>query len=252
MTSVSHLAPLAVVVPMLGATTIAGLSFLPRRVHELTAIAAALASTVMCALLLAHTQHGPIVYWLGHWVPHHGVAIGISLTVDQVGAGIATLTGVLVVASLVYSTRYFDEIEGPYYALILTYLTFGLPLSIWLLKGFYDNIPPELERAARIDGATRFKAFWLIVMPLSAPGIIATGIFTFIGAWNEYVYASTFLNTDRLKTLQPGLQKFFGEFSTNWPGLMAAQFVSSVPVVILFLVLQKYFVRALAEGATKA
>ena len=139
-----------------------------------------------------------------------------------------------------------------YWSLILTYLTFGLPLSIWLLKGFYDNIPPELERAARIDGATRFRAFWSIVMPLSASGIIATGIFTFIGAWNEYVYAATFLNNDKLKTLQPGLQKFFGEFSNNWPGLMAAQFVSSVPIVILFLVLQKYFVRALAEGATKA
>ncbi len=139
-----------------------------------------------------------------------------------------------------------------YWSLIITYLTFGLPLSIWLLKGFYDNIPPELERAARIDGATRFRAFWSIVMPLSASGIIATAIFTFIGAWNEYVYAATFLNNDRLKTLQPGLQKFFGEFSNNWPGLMAAQFVSSVPIVILFLVLQKYFVRALAEGATKA
>ncbi|MFN8539652.1 MAG: carbohydrate ABC transporter permease [Thermomicrobiales bacterium] len=137
-------------------------------------------------------------------------------------------------------------------SLVLTYLTFGLPLSIWLLKGFYDNIPEELERAARIDGATRFGAFWRIVMPLSSPGIIATGIFAFIGAWNEYVYASVFLNTERLKTLQPGLQKFFGEFSTNWPGLMAAQFISSIPVVVVFLVLQRYFVKALAEGATKA
>jgi multiple sugar transport system permease protein len=137
-------------------------------------------------------------------------------------------------------------------ALILTYLTFGLPLSIWLLKGFFDNIPPELERAARIDGATRFGAFWQIVMPLSSPGIIATAIYTFIQAWNEYVYARTFLTQDKLLTLQPGLQKFFGEFSTNWPGLMAAQFASSVPVVVLFLVLQRYFVQALAEGATKA
>jgi multiple sugar transport system permease protein len=138
------------------------------------------------------------------------------------------------------------------WSLVITYLTFGLPLSIWLLKGFYDNIPEELERAARIDGATRFGAFWRIVMPLSSPGIIATGIFAFIGAWNEYAYASVFLNTEKLKTLQPGLQKFFGEFSTNWPGLMAAQFISSVPVVVIFLVLQRYFVRALAEGATKA
>lgn len=136
-------------------------------------------------------------------------------------------------------------------SLIITYLTFGLPLSIWLLKGFYDNIPPQLEQAARIDGATRFQAFWMIVMPLSSPGIIATAIYAFIQAWNEYVYALTFLNKDSLLTLPVGLQRFFAEYSTNWPGLMAASFIMSVPVVVLFLVLQKYFVRALTEGAVK-
>ena len=83
---------------------------------------------------------------------------------------------------------------GTQSSLILTYLTFGLPLSIWLLKGFYDNIPVQLEQAARIDGASRFRAFLLIVMPLSSPGIIATAIYSFILAWNEYVYALTFLN----------------------------------------------------------
>jgi len=138
-----------------------------------------------------------------------------------------------------------------HWSLIITYLTFGLPLSIWLLKGFYDNIPPQLEQAARIDGATRFQAFFLIVMPLSSPGIIATAIYAFIQAWNEYVYAVTFLNNDRLLTLPVGLQRFFSEYSTNWPGLMAASFIMSVPVVTLFLVLQKYFVRALTEGAVK-
>lgn len=136
-------------------------------------------------------------------------------------------------------------------SLIITYLTFGLPLSIWLLKGFYDNIPPQLEQAARIDGATRFQAFWLIVMPLSSPGIIATAIYAFIQAWNEYVYALTFLNSDSLLTLPVGLQRFFAEYSTNWPGLMAASFIMSIPVVVLFLVLQKHFVRALTEGAVK-
>ncbi|HYJ12228.1 MAG TPA: carbohydrate ABC transporter permease [Thermomicrobiales bacterium] len=137
-------------------------------------------------------------------------------------------------------------------SLMITYLTFGLPLSIWLLKGFYDNIPPQLEQAARIDGATRFQAFVLIVMPLSSPGIIATAIYAFIQAWNEYVYAVTFLNNDKLLTLPPGLQRFFAEYSTNWPGLMAASFIMSVPVVVLFLLLQKYFVRALTEGAVKS
>ena len=137
-------------------------------------------------------------------------------------------------------------------SLIITYLTFGLPLSIWLLKGFYDNIPLELEQAARIDGCTRFQAFLLVVMPLSAPGIIATAIYSFITAWNEYVYALTFLNSDEKLTLPVGLQRFFAEYVTNWPGLMAASFIMSVPVVVMFLVLQKYFVRALTEGAVKA
>ena len=137
-------------------------------------------------------------------------------------------------------------------SLILTYLTFGLPLSIWLLKGFYDNIPVQLEQAARIDGASRFRAFLLIVMPLSSPGIIATAIYSFIQAWNEYVYALTFLNDQSKLTLPVGLQRFFTEYATNWPGLMAASFIMSVPVVALFLVLQKYFVRALTEGAVKS
>ena len=136
-------------------------------------------------------------------------------------------------------------------SLILTYLTFGLPLSIWLLKGFFDNIPVQLEQAARIDGATRFQAFLLIVMPLSTPGIIATSIFAFIGAWNEYVYAYTFLSRQESMTLPVGIQRFFTEFATDWPGLMAATFLMSVPVVVLFLVLQKYFVQALTEGAVK-
>ena len=144
------------------------------------------------------------------------------------------------------------RLVNTHWSLIITYLTFGLPLSIWLLKGFYDNIPPQLEQAARIDGASRFKAFFLIVMPLSSPGIIATAIYSFIVAWNEYVYALTFLRNEEMLTLPVGLQRFFTEYASNWPGLMAASFIMSVPVVVLFLVLQKYFVRALTEGAVKS
>lgn len=136
-------------------------------------------------------------------------------------------------------------------SLILTYLTFGLPLAIWLLKGFYDNIPYQLEQAARIDGATRFQAFILIVMPLSAPGIIATAIYSFIGAWNEYIFAYTFLNKNEQLTLPVGIQRFFSENTTDFPGLMAASFIMSLPVVVLFLMLQRYFVAALTEGAVK-
>ena len=149
-------------------------------------------------------------------------------------------------------------------SLVLTYMTFGLPLAIWLLKGFYDNIPVQwllkgfydnipiqLEQAARIDGATRFQAFVLVVMPLSVPGIIATAIYSFIGAWNEYIYAYTFISRNDQLTLPVGVQRFFSENTTDFPGLMAASFMMSVPVVVLFLVLQKFFVRALTEGAVK-
>jgi multiple sugar transport system permease protein len=146
--------------------------------------------------------------------------------------------------------KFFGLIDT-HFSLILTYLTFGLPLSIWLLKGFYDNIPPELERAARIDGATRFQAFWKIILPLSMPGLVATAIYAFIQGWNEYVYARTFINSQDLMTMPVGLEKFFTEYASNWPGLMAASFIMSVPVVVLFLVLQRHFVRALTEGAVK-
>ena len=137
-------------------------------------------------------------------------------------------------------------------SLILTYLTFGLPLAIWLLKGFFDNIPIQLEQAARIDGATRFQAFVRIVMPLSVPGIIATAIYSFIGAWNEYIFAYTLLSKNEQLTLPIGIERFFSENTTDFPGLMAASFMMSVPVVVLFLLLQKYFVKALTEGAVKA
>ena len=143
------------------------------------------------------------------------------------------------------------HLVNSYWSLIITYLTFGLPLSIWLLKGFYDNIPIQLDQAARIDGATRFQAFFYIVMPLSVPGIIATAIYSFIGAWNEYIYAYTFLTKNEQLTLPVGVQRFFSENTTDFPGLMAASFMMSVPVVVLFLVLQRYFVRALTEGAVK-
>jgi multiple sugar transport system permease protein len=145
----------------------------------------------------------------------------------------------------------FFRLIDTHLSLIVTYLTFGLPLSIWLLKGFYDNIPAELERAARIDGATRFQAFWMIILPLSTPGLVATAIYAFIQGWNEYVYARTFINSEQLMTMPVGLEKFFTEYASNWPGLMAASFIMSVPVVVLFLVLQRHFVRALTEGAVK-
>jgi multicomponent Na+:H+ antiporter subunit D len=119
---VGHIAALPIALPLLGATVIAMTAPLPRRVHEGVAIAVALATTVICAVLLANVQSEPLVYWVGGWRPHHGVALGISLTVDQLGAGMATLAAALATAALVYSTRYFEEVDNHFYALMLVFI----------------------------------------------------------------------------------------------------------------------------------
>lgn len=138
-----------------------------------------------------------------------------------------------------------------YAGLILAYLTFTLPLSIWLLKGFFDGIPVELEKAARIDGCSRFGAFVRIILPLTAPGMAATAIYSFVLAWNEYPYALTLTQSTSMRTLPVGLAYFFTEHTADWSGLMATAFTISIPVVIVFLILQRYFVAALTQGAVK-
>ncbi len=143
------------------------------------------------------------------------------------------------------------KLQNNYFGLTLAYLTFSLPLAIWLLKGFFDNIPVELEKAARIDGCTRFGAFFRVILPLTIPGIVATAIYSFIGAWNEYIFATTLTSDPKLRTLPVGQGFFLTENSSNWAGLMAVSLVISIPVVAFFLLLQRYFIRALTEGAVK-
>jgi len=142
-------------------------------------------------------------------------------------------------------------LRNTHLGLILAYLTFSLPLSIWLLRGFFDSIPPELERAARVDGCTRFGAFLRISLPLTTPGLAATAIYSFIQAWNEYPFALHLTDSSSLRTLPVGLTYFFTENTADWPGLMAAATFISIPVVIVFLMLQRYFVSAITAGAVK-
>ncbi len=144
------------------------------------------------------------------------------------------------------------RLTNTYGGLILAYLTFTLPLSIWLLKGFFDGIPPELERAARIDGCTRFGAFFRIILPLTTPGLAATAIYSFVQAWNEFPYALNLAFSTNMRTLPVGMTFFFSENSSDWTGLMATAVIISVPVVIIFMFLQRYFVSALTQGAVKA
>ncbi|WP_353816168.1 carbohydrate ABC transporter permease [Agromyces sp. SYSU T00266] len=138
-----------------------------------------------------------------------------------------------------------------YLALVISFTTFTLPLCVWMMKGIFDNIPDEIIEAAKVDGAGQGVIIHRILMPLVAPGMIAAGLFAFIRGWNDFVYALT-LSGDATRTLPPGLvNTYLSEFSDRWPELMAASLVASVPVILIFLALQRYFVAGLSSGAIK-
>lgn len=138
-----------------------------------------------------------------------------------------------------------------YLALILSFTTFTLPLCVWMLKGFFDTIPDELIEAAKMDGAGQGAIIHRILLPVSLPGLVATGLFAFIRGWNDFIFALTLAGPDK-QTLPPGLvNTYLGEFETAWPDLMAASLVVSLPVVIGFTILQRYLVAGLTTGAVK-
>jgi multiple sugar transport system permease protein len=138
-----------------------------------------------------------------------------------------------------------------YVALILSFTTFTLPLSVWMLKGFFDTVPDELLEAARMDGAGQAAVIHRILLPVSAPGLVATGLFAFIRGWNDFIFALTLAGPDK-QTLPPGLvHTYLGEFQAAWPDLMAASLVVSLPVVIGFVALQRRLVAGLTSGAVK-
>lgn len=138
-----------------------------------------------------------------------------------------------------------------YTALILSFTTFTLPLCVWMLKGFFDTIPNELIEAARVDGASRLRIIHAIVLPLSAPGLVAAGLFAFVRGWNDFIFALTLAGPEK-QTLPPGLvNTYVGEAATAWPELMAASLVVSLPVAVAFILLQRFLVSGMTAGAVK-
>jgi len=158
-------------------------------------------------------------------------------------------TVVLIIPLFVVMRQF--HLLNTYYCLIIAYTTFTLPFCVWMLKGFFESIPKELEEAAMIDGCSRVGAFSKITLPLSAPGIAATSIFSFIGAWNEFMFALTFINKEVMKTIPLGLQAFIGRFAVEWGQVMAASVMFTIPSLIFFMVVQKYLTKSLFVGAVK-
>jgi N,N'-diacetylchitobiose transport system permease protein len=136
---------------------------------------------------------------------------------------------------------------------IITYLTFALPFSVWTLRGFILGIPKDLEEAAMVDGSTRVGAFVRILLPLVAPGLVATSVFAFITSWNEYIFARILLNDQSKQTITVWLSYFLGTSRhTDWGALMAASTLTAIPVVVFFLLVQRKIAFGLTAGAVKA
>ena len=137
------------------------------------------------------------------------------------------------------------------YGLTIAYVAFVLPFSVWMLRGFYENLPASLEEAAMVDGSTRIGAVIRVVVPLSAPAIATTAIFAWIFAWNEFVMALILISDSGKTTLPPGLSTWVGRYSLQWDLLMAGALGATLPLFIILFFLQKYLINGLAEGAVK-
>ncbi|BCL77925.1 ABC transporter permease [Ktedonobacteria bacterium brp13] len=139
-----------------------------------------------------------------------------------------------------------------YPALVLAFTTFSLPFSIWMIKGFCDTLPEDLEEAGRIDGLSRMGVLVRIVLPLIVPGVIAVGFFSFLNSWNELLYAVTLTTSPDMRTIPAGfIGTYVGEFQDRWPDMMAASVIVALPIVILFTVFQRQLVSGLTAGAVK-
>jgi ABC-type glycerol-3-phosphate transport system permease component len=138
-----------------------------------------------------------------------------------------------------------------YAGCMIAFTTFSLPICMWMLKGYFDSVPIEVEQAAHIDGCTHLGALFRVVLPLALPGYVCTAIFGFINSWNEFMMSFILMTNSSKWLMSNGLASFIGEFSTPWNTVMAAALVYTLPPVVLFMFLQKYLVQGLTAGAVK-
>ncbi len=143
-------------------------------------------------------------------------------------------------------------LTGTYQGLVIAYSVTAVPFSIWILKGYYDTVPIDLEEAARIDGCTEFQSFYKVLLPLSLPALAIVFLFDFLAAWSEYFFARQLIGaSEELLTWPLGIQRFQQQFQTQWADLSAASIIVSVPIVILFVYVSKYLVSGLTLGGVK-
>jgi arabinogalactan oligomer/maltooligosaccharide transport system permease protein len=137
------------------------------------------------------------------------------------------------------------------FGLVVAYATTALPISVWMLKNFFDTVPRELDEAARVDGLGPFQTFWRVVLPLTIPGVAVVAFFNFMAAWNEFMMAYTFLQSDANLTLAIGIQRYVNQFGADWQYLTAAAVLITLPVLVIFMWVQRYLVTGLTGGSVK-
>ncbi|MFE9253783.1 sugar ABC transporter permease [Streptomyces sp. NPDC006879] len=135
--------------------------------------------------------------------------------------------------------------------LVVTYLTIAVPFCAWMMKGFFDAIPAEIDESGRVDGLSPFGTFWRLILPLAKPGIAVTAFYSFITAWGEVAYASAFMVGDENLTLAGGLQKFVNQYGAQWGPMSAASVLIAVPAALVFVLVQRHLVAGMTAGATK-
>ena len=157
---------------------------------------------------------------------------------------------VLLIAPLL-SQWYALGLIDTYQALIYSNFSFTVPFTVWMLVGYFESIPLELEESAMLDGCNRFGALCRVVLPLAAPGVAATAIFAFVASWSELLFAITFTSQTEMRTLSAGLLFMVGQYEIQWGQLSAGVIISTVPVAILFTYLQRHLIQGLSAGAVK-
>lgn len=157
---------------------------------------------------------------------------------------------VLLLIPFYVQLRYLGWLDS-LWGLIPVYLSYMLPLCVWLMRGFFSQVPFSLEDAARMDGCTRWQAFWRVILPMAKPGIVAIATWVMIHTWNEFLYASTFILSDSKRTLPLGLSGLIGQYTTDWGVLMAGGVITATPILLIFFFLQKHLVSGIGGGAVK-
>lgn len=160
------------------------------------------------------------------------------------------LPGVLLLVPLYLIMQRLHVLES-YMSLILAYTTFVIPLCTFMMSSFFDTVPLALEEAAEIDGCNKAQTLIQIILPLSIPSLVSTGLYAFINAWNEFMFGYIFISTDKYRTLTPAIMLFKGANTVDWGGLMAGSVIAVIPMTLIFLFLQRYFLAGLMSGSVK-